>query len=92
MKSHPQQSKKYLAPDREGTLKGPKISQCINSKGLTEEMELMGKGSLVYLARAQTLQLLFGSKGKCSKDLAIKSNLEEDKCPRRRCHKIVEVF
>jgi len=57
-----------------------------------EEIELFGKGRRVFFARIQTSQILFDSKEKFNKVLAIKSNLDEDGCPSHRCHKVVEVF
>ena len=77
-------SKKYRAPEREGTLYGPQISEWSNSKGLMEEIEL-------FEARVQTSQILFDSKARFNKVLAMKSNLDEDWCPSRRCHKVVHV-
>jgi len=57
-----------------------------------EEIELFGKGRRVYFARVQTSQILFDSKEKFNKVLAMKSNLDGDGCPRCRCHKVVEMF
>jgi len=57
-----------------------------------EEIELFGKGKRVCFARVQTSQILFDSKEKFNKVLAMKSNLDGDGCPSRRCHKVVEVF
>jgi len=57
-----------------------------------EEIKLFGKGKHVCFARVQTSQILFDSKEKFNKVLAMKSNLDEDGCPSRRCHKVVEVF
>jgi endo-alpha-1,4-polygalactosaminidase (GH114 family) len=59
---------------------GPKMSQLINSKGITKEIELTEKGRRLCLARAQTSQALLDWKEKLSKCFTIKSNLEEDKC------------
>ena len=55
--------KKYFALERERTLKGPQISQCINSKGLSEEIELMEKGSLVCLQEHKQYNHYYAWKG-----------------------------
>ena len=80
--------KKYHALEREWTLYGPKISQWNNSKGLIEEIELFGKGRSVCFARVQTSQILFDSRERFNKVLAMKSNIHGDGCPSRRCHKV----
>ena len=46
-------------------------------------MELIKNGSQLCFASAQTSQALLDWKGKFNKRFAIKSNLEEDKCPQR---------
>jgi len=57
-----------------------------------KEIELFGKGRRVCFARVQTSQILFDSKEKFNKVLAMKSILDGDRCPSRRCHKVVEMF
>ena len=57
-----------------------------------EKIELFGKGRRFCFARLQTSQILFDSKERFNKILAMKSNLDGDGCPSRRCHKVVEVF
>jgi len=46
----------------------------------------------VCFAKVQTSQILFDSKKRFNKVLAMKSNLDGDGCPSRWCHKVVEVF
>jgi len=57
-----------------------------------EEIDLFGKGRCVCIARVQTSQILFDSKERFNKVFAMKSNLNGDRCPSRRFHKVVEVF
>jgi len=57
-----------------------------------EEIELFGKGRHVCFERVQTSKILFDSKERFNKVLAMKFNLDGDRCPSRRCHKVVEVF
>ena len=84
--------KKYSEPEKEGTLYGIQISQWSNSKCLMEEIELFEKGRRVCFARVQTSQILFDSKERFNKVLAMRSNLDGDGCPSCRCHKVVKVF
>jgi len=50
-----------------------------------EEIELFGKGRRVCFAKVQTSQILFDSKERFNKVLAMKSNLHGDGCPSHRC-------
>jgi len=50
-----------------------------------EEIELFGKVRRVCFAKVQTSQILFDSKERFNKVLAMKSNLHGDGCPSHRC-------